>query len=613
MRIKINKWRRPLCIVHCALCISMMFTSCSDMLESDSERQLFEPDINQKTDSIYYALGILQGMQQLADQYMFIGEMRGDLVDTTAATDRHLRELAQFQLSEVNKYDSAYVYYRVINNCNYYIAHRDTTLRTGATYVAMNEYVAVKAVRAWAYMQLARVFGKVPFYTEPLTQISQIDNNQFPELDIDGIVARLAPDLEQYTGYGLPEYGSAPSGITTSMLFIPVDVIMGDLYLETGQYAQAARHYITYLTEVLPAASRHSAYMQGVTFSGRRSVAMQELLPSDWGGTFNYTTTPWNNIFSGGTDVITYIPMAPNNRAGVTTLIPLAYGYDFYSNSKGYIDQIQIVPSAAYNALSEGQDYYYKSSTSTATKTILNSVKIGDMRTSAITRERDLAADGYAVGTTWITKNSSAQVYLYRVSTVWLRLAEAFNRLGYYDVAFAILKDGISRYLVEPAGSGGPLYISDASKVALQTTFPLLSEANISKFAEPENCIGVHMHGAGATCDYTGAVYSPGLSPYQLDTIVGMKLREIAADGFAVGTTKADTINAVEDLLCDEMALELAFEGCRWYDLMRLARHKNESGLYRPNFGSQWLARKLAYKNPAVNLEDKNNWYLPFK
>jgi hypothetical protein len=90
-------------------------------------------------------------------------------------------------------------------------------------------------------------------------------------------------------------------------------------------------------------------------------------------------------------------------------------------------------------------------------------------------------------------------------------------------------------------------------------------------------------------------------------------MAELAAEGIAVGTTRQDSINAVEDLLCDEMALELAFEGGRWYDLMRLARHKNESGLYRPNFGSQWLARKLAYKNPAVNLEDKNNWYLPFK
>ena len=535
------------------LAAALLLASCSDMLESDSERQLFEPDINQKTDSIYYTLGILQGMQQLADQYMFIGEMRGDLVDTTAYTDKNLRELAQFQLSETNKYDSAYVYYRVINNCNYFIAHRDTTLRTGATYVAMNEYVAVKAVRAWAYMQLARVFGKVPFYTEPLTQISQIDNNRFPELDMDGIVAQLAPDLEQYTGYALPQYGNAPSSITTSQLFIPVDVVMGDMYLETGQYAQAARHYITYLTEVLPAASSHTAYMQNVTFSGRRSVAMQELLPSDWGGTFSYkNTTTWENIFTNGSDVVTYIPMAPNNRAGVTTQIPLAYGYDFYSNTTGYVNEVQIVPSAAYNALTESQDYYYKSSTSTTTKTILNSVKIGDTRNSAIIRERD--DNETSETTTWITKNRYAQVLLYRVSTVWLRLAEAFNRMGYYDVAFAILKDGISRFLIQPAGSGGPLYISDASKQALQTTFPLLSEANISKFSEPENCIGVHMHGAGATCDYTGAVYSPGLSPYQLDTIVGMKLADIAAQGIAVGTTKQDTINAVEELLCDEMA-----------------------------------------------------------
>jgi len=336
------------------------------------------------------------------------------------------------------------------------------------------------------------------------------------------------------------------------------------------------------------------------------------MLPSDWGGTFNYSVTQWENIFTGGSDVITYIPMAPNNRAGVTTLIPLAYGYDFYSNTTGYIDEIQIVPSVVYNTLTESQDYYYKSSLSTVTRTILNSVKIGDTRNSAITRERD--DNESSETTTWITKNRYAQVYLYRVSTVWLRLAEAFNRLGYYDVAFAILKDGISRFLIQPAGGGGPLYISDASKQALQTTFPLLSEANISKFSEPENCIGVHMHGAGATCDYTGAVYSPGLSPYQLDTIIGMKINEVAEQfGVTVGTTKQDSINAVEDLLCDEYALELSFEGCRWYDLMRLARHKNEAALYGANFGGQWLARKLAYKNPAVNLEDKNNWYLPFK
>ena len=541
--------------------------------------------------------------------------MRGDLVDTTAYTDKNLRELAQFSLSETNKYDSAYVYYRVINNCNYYIAHRDTTLRTGATYVAMNEYVAVKAIRAWAYMQLARVFGKVPFYTEPLTQISQIDNNQYPELDMDGIVARLAPDLEQYTGYGLPVYGNAPSGITTSQLFIPVDVVMGDMYLETGQYAQAARHYITYLTEVLGSNRSHSAYMQNVTFNGRRSSAMMEMLPSDWGGTFNYSVTQWENIFTGGSDVITYIPMAPNNRAGVTTLIPLAYGYDFYSNTTGYIDEIQIVPSVVYNTLTESQDYYYKSSLSTVTRTILNSVKIGDTRNSAITRERD--DNESSETTTWITKNRYAQVYLYRVSTVWLRLAEAFNRMGMPDAAFAILKDGVSENMLATYADGTYYmdYLTDESRMALQTIYPLLSEVNLPKFTA-DNACGIHCHGAGkAASDYPGVngtggkVYHTGKSPYQLSRMAGLKMAEIAKKyEIAVGTSKQDTINAIEDLICDEYALESAFEGNRYYDLLRIANHKNRAGIYGGNFGDLWLQKRLGDRGwtPAKK-------YLPFK
>ena len=69
-------------------------------------------------------------------------------------------------------------------------------------------------------------------------------------------------------------------------------------------------------------------------------------------------------------------------------------------------------------------------------------------------------------------------------------------------------------------------------------------------------------------------------------------------------------INVMEDLICDEYALELAFEGHRFGDLCRLARHKNAAGTYGSDFGNRWLAQKLAKKNPVVDLTNPQNWYL---
>ena len=180
----------------------------------------------------------MQAMQGLADQYVFQGEMRGDNVALTYYTDNDLRQLYNFSATAANQYDSAYVYYRVINNCNYYIAHRDTSLLTGSTEVVKNEYVAMKAIRAWAYLQLVRNYGEVPFVTEPLTSISQIESSQFPMKDLAGIVNELAPDLAQYSGTPCPNHGDFNVGstnwgtsitINSQRFYIPVDVILGDL------------------------------------------------------------------------------------------------------------------------------------------------------------------------------------------------------------------------------------------------------------------------------------------------------------------------------------------------------------------------------------------------
>ena len=82
--------------------------SCSDMLETDSSQRLFDPDMNDKTDSMYYAFGVLQALQAVTDQYYLQGEMRGDLVEVMpGVTDKNLQELASFTAGTSNKYDSA--------------------------------------------------------------------------------------------------------------------------------------------------------------------------------------------------------------------------------------------------------------------------------------------------------------------------------------------------------------------------------------------------------------------------------------------------------------------------------------------------------------------------
>ena len=139
----------------------------------------------------------------------------------------------------------------------------------------------------------------------------------------------------------------------------------------------------------------------------------------------------------------------------------------------------------------------------------------------------------------------------------------------------------------------------------LTTTIPFLSEQNMNNFTTEIRNIGIHSHGANET--------QGQYSPYQYVEVLASKLAELKEQGVDVQDTPADSINAMEDIICDEMAMELAFEGNRFADLTRIAKHKNADPLYGSNYGSLWLARKLAYKNPVKDLTQEINWYLPMK
>ena len=634
-------------------------TSCEDMLMTGNDSMVTDPALDNKTDSVFYALGIAQAMQQLADQYFFVGEMRGELVTTTEHTDNNLRQLADYSATTSNRYDSAYVYYKVINNCNYYLKHRDTTLTTGATNVVINEYAAVEAWRAWAYLQLARTYGGnekgVPFYTEPLTSISQIEEGNFPELTLTEIVAALAPSLEKYSGLQVPNFGQTAysvgntnwgvaKNINPELIFVPVDVVLGELYLENGQWLEAAQHYCKYLCDNKLTSDDYTVFRYFWA-----TYLSLDWFAADWEPSYNLLVDGYTQIYenlASPRDVLTYIPMAVSSQRGQTTNIPLAFGYDYYSTDVSAVcpraDEVQIAPSDTYYELTEACDFYYfpKNMNGTTLEPNPNAVKVckmGDGRAvyadddGASNRDRAIlnrdAADSTKV---YISKMKNANVYLFRTSTIYLHLAEALNRLGHPDAAFAILRNGISTYLEQLVpGAGGVnaphQYMTQASVDLLTNEVPFLNAENRTVFL-PENTYGIHHHGGGFT-NAIGVENNMGVKGsqatavgsknnlYYLPTpIIGAKMQEIA-DRFdiTVGTTKQDSINAMEDILCDEYAKEFAFEGIRFYDLQRIARHKNEAGLYGSDFGSRWFAKKLQGNNPQVDLMVPENWYLPLK
>lgn len=585
-------------------------TSCEDILETESEQIVFDPALDQKTDSMFYTLAILKSVQMAIDQNVLINEMRGDLTETNMYTQTDLRELANFSATAANKYDSAYVYYRIINNCNYYIAHRDTMLMTGSTKVAIPEYVEALAVRAWAYMQLCKHYGTVDFYTTPITSISEA-NAPKEKKDMAGIANALLPELAQYKQIDVPNYGEIDAGSTnfgvskkvnSRKIMFPVLLVMGDIYLETNQYEQAAKCYFEYLNmQRIRQRNFFIAPLFEYSYPDNIMPPMSGYYTVEESWSLIFTVSP--NVSN---EIITYVPMAVNGLRGTTTNLPKLFGYNYYttdvdttdnksqiSGSDMYILEREIEPSQQYINLCNSQDWYYRPGESLTD--ILTS-KLGDLRRQVTVQTVQKGDSAFRL----MTKYNGGNINIYRASTVYLRLAEALNRMGYPDAAFMILKDGMSYSKLDEAG-----YLKPETIEMLTTTIPFFSEQNMNNFTTEIRNIGIHSHGANET--------EGQYSPYQYVEVLASKLAELKEQGVNVQDTPEDSINAMEDIICDEMAMELAFEGNRFADLTRIAKHKNADPLYGSNYGSLWLARKLAYKNPVKDLTQEINWYLPMK
>lgn len=642
-------------------------TSCSGMLDtdgsSDSSRMVVDPALNQKSDSVSFAYGVMEAMQQLADQYFLQNEMRGDLSAPTAKATTHLKELSSFSVGEENKYDSVYLYYKVINNCNYYLAHRDTALYTGSDNVVINEYIAMASFRAWAYLQLTTQYGDVPYVTEPVSTVSQINaltantdkmsilasqadylqalKNRYNE---DQIQVPSFRDPNQYYSVGRLNWNTSINKFfNPKHCFIPLNVVLGDLYLEMGRYMEAATCYYQFLRYRGKVNPSYLWVNNSNTRQPQDGYTYEWPIPNtNTDITLTNGRDKWDQIFINQSlnnmpdpwEVISYIPSAVNYMRGRIYELPELFGYDYYGTTGNRVSnyriwgcpqttEIQIAPSATYKEMSENAPYYYITKDQqefvTGSKVFVGDKKnIGDGRANMISAGRTAATSSNV----YVQKPSTGYVYLYRLSTVFLRLAEALNRAGYPDLAFYILKTGfgsndIGKYLARKYEAGVSPFPEKYYFIS-EKSYKFLHESNVSMLVEADSVyflnsaskhmVGIHFHGAGAVDD--GPTW---MSAYNYKDVVEERIEKIRGEfGLPAGAaySEEEYINAVEDLLCDEYAMEFAFEGTRFSDLLRIARHKNMAGSFGGTFGDIWLSKKL--ENNAAGITTQN-CYLPFK
>lgn len=708
-------------------------TSCEDMLTPDLDRYATEFT---GTDTVNFYLGILSGVQGMVEQNILLGELRGDLVAPTEYVSDSVSAIANFTNLEdgENQLLNRAAYYKVINQCNYYLAKVDSMAMKNNSYFMRRELAQVELVRAWTYMQLVQNYGRVPFITKPVQSAGTGWETNPPEgwatpdnlLELlEGAEGQPLSQAYQYAeALGYINYGEFNTGAekySHSLMTFNADIIYGDLYLLRGRdkqdYEKAAYHFHRYLD------------LYATTYSDNLAT----VLKFQRGDLVDYicSASDWKYNYEGTIAIITAVPSAANSFFGkVLTRIPQVYGFDPSSGvstetSTGTDDEgnetdvvstsgeinvtanyksRQMEPSPAYLALNDAQSVVYNVEdpldptryigveyldegyhdlrlvgSAPLVRTDVGRLRFINKFSPSYSSTDDVTDTRYF--------NFRYLIPVYTLRQVYLKYAEAVNRAGFPRHAFAILRDGLypknmpeignmvvkaDTVWVEKGENLVPSDVTMAYKVVADSASNKQGGANcidLNELKRAENiewldfsnftekpARGIHQAGcgyftdmdtvftyenmveqrilqeearSGQTLDKEHALVGtvdPEVTKVTQKTmeIYGQKVKFNYHEEYAgydyYGPSEAE-IAAVETIIADEMALDLAFEGTRYYDLMRIARHRNNAG----QDGSAWMAWLISrralglapYEQPNTTgslfnyLSDPNNWYLP--
>ena len=455
-------------IIKCGLLLLGLGTatvSCEDMFTADNT--LVTTELAPQ-DTLYQMMGIIKRMQKLADRTVLLGEVRADLVDVDplhASAD--IQELAANNVSATNVYNQPSDYYAVINSCNIYLAYVDSMRNSqGTRKYFEKEILAAKCYRAWCYLELLKIYGDVPYIRTPVLNSD----------DAEGIVAsgkkegmvtivtdmindlvnfRAAENDELRQSYGNRSF----NGIRYSEMVIPVRAMLAELYLWRASYTGNESDYINAIR----------MYHDYFTFPGEEINTGRANANWPSRDSERPNTSDYNSNFLDASQCAGVLPMETSQYYGTVSKLR---GVFCSLDSNNYYPAV--VASQRAKDISKAQDYcqflveggglpeiYFREHD----PNLYSEYKTmeGDLRLYSVSDGPDNVKDNSSnshenssynkmyylnrkYGTTTNGSSYLPFVPFFRNNILYLHFAEALNRAGFPETAFAILKYGLSYY-----------------------------------------------------------------------------------------------------------------------------------------------------------------------
>lgn len=525
-------------------------SGCEEFFNVNSGRLVPEEAYRLQTsgDTIFSMFGLFTKMQKIADGYVLLGELRGELMEITETSDVSLQEIHHFKISENNKYVNIRDYYAIINHCNYMLSHLDTTKVEKGQRLQLGQFAAVQAIRAWTYLQMVLNFRTVKYYHHPILTVEDA-YKPFDEVDLHALAQRLIPKLEPLQDIRYPSLGFIGS-YSTHFSLIPIHLILGDLYLWTGEYEKAATAYRNLLFE--------------------RRITVDRNNSSHW--------IPVNNTISPNALLHWHRAFDFNSGEVISSILcSTEYGQLFSLDTLN--NQHKFRPSSV--AINHWNSQVYFLNEASNIRGDLR--RFGSLSYNEVTNRQattDFSFSGNRTNQPLIYKYKlyNQRVILYRSSLVYLRYAEAVNRLQKPMLAMAVLRNGLN-------------------------TSTLFDE-RVVPARERSNPLPVYMQFADIRFQNNVGIRMRGLGNAQNDTTFYRFPRQ---------NNMMDSIRFVENLIQQELALETAFEGNRFHDLMRITLRRMQDAGYHSD--ESYLANIVASKHPNPApirnlLMNQNNWYI---